>query len=203
MEPCTINADSVNHPGLGRELLLILRYLVKRVIFFRFIFNPSAKNSLFAQNWFMSNMINGAVKDELIDRLNRLTPETKGLWGNMDVARMLTHMNDAFRISLGMKPAVDRSTFFSHNVKFPVAVYVLPFWPKGEATAPELNQQQEGSKPRDFYTELEFLLKMIDVFNEREEAKLKPHPMFGKLTKKQWRNLLIKHLKHHLRQFGV
>jgi hypothetical protein len=151
----------------------------------------------------MSNTFEGEVKEDFVVRLNRLTPETKAQWGKMDVTQMLTHMNDAFRISLGMKPAVDKSNFFSRYITFPVAVYVLPFWPKGEATAEELDQQKAGSKPRDFYTELEFLLKMTDVFNEREENKLKPHPMFGKLTKQQWRNLFVKHLNHHLKQFGV
>ena len=151
----------------------------------------------------MENTINEAAKAGISVRLDKLTPETKRQWGKMDVTQMLTHMNDAFRISLGMKPAVDRSNFFTHNITFPVATYVLPFWPKGEATADELDQQIAGSKPRDFYTELEFLLKMVDVFNEREEAKFKPHPMFGKLNKKQWRDLLVKHLNHHLKQFGV
>ena len=151
----------------------------------------------------MADTIDGEIKLSLIKRLNLLTPETKGQWGKMDVTQMLTHMNDAFRISLGMKPAVDTSTFFTHNITFPVAVYVLPFWPRGEATASELDQQKQGSKPRDFYTELEFLLKMMDVFNEREPQKQKPHPMFGKLNKTQWRDLLVKHLNHHLKQFGV
>ncbi len=151
----------------------------------------------------MSNTFEGDIKEKLTLRINKLTPETKKLWGKMDVSQMLTHMNDAFRIALGMKPAVDTSNFYTHYIMLPVAVYVLPFWPKGEATASELDQQREGSKPRDFYTELEFLLKMVDVFNEREEGKLKPHPMFGKLTKKQWRDLLVKHLDHHLKQFGV
>ena len=151
----------------------------------------------------MPQTIEGDVKSALVLRIERLTPDTKKLWGKMNVTQMLTHMNDAFRISLGMKPAVDVSNFFSRNVTFPVAVYVLPFWPKGEATANELDQERAGSSPRDFYTELEFLLKMIDVFNEREEAKLKPHPMFGQLTKQQWRDLLVKHLDHHLKQFGV
>lgn len=151
----------------------------------------------------MVNTIDGDTKEALTGRLNKLTPDTQSRWGKMNVAQMLAHMNDAFRIALGMKPAVDRSNFFARYVTFPVGVYVLPFWPRGEATATELDQQKEGSKPRDFYTELEFLLKMIDVFNEREETKLKPHPMFGQLTKKQWRDLLIKHLNHHLNQFGV
>ena len=151
----------------------------------------------------MNNTFDDGIKLTISNRLDKLNPDTPKRWGKMDVTQMLTHMNDAFRISLGMKPAIDTSNFYTHNIMFPVAVYVLPFWPKGETTAPELDQQQKGSAPRDFYTELEFLLKMIDVFNEREEAKLKPHPMFGKLTKKQWRDLLIKHLNHHLKQFGV
>jgi len=151
----------------------------------------------------MTASIAGDIKAGLTQRIEKLSPDSPSRWGSMNVTQMLTHMNDAFRIALGMKPAIDKSNFFTHNITFPVAVYVLPFWPKGEATAPELDQQKEGSAPRDFYTELEFLLKMMDVFNEREESKLKPHPMFGKLTKKQWRDLLVKHLNHHLKQFGV
>ena len=151
----------------------------------------------------MSNTINETVKQSFNARMDKLTPDTKGRWGKMTVSQMLAHMNDAFRISLGMKPAIDKSNFFSHYIMFKAAVYMLPAWPKGEATAPELDQQQQGTPPRDFYTELGFLEKMMDVFNEREEAKLKPHPMFGKLSKKQWRDLLVKHLNHHLRQFGV
>ena len=151
----------------------------------------------------MDNAFSDDVKSAISARLDKLTPDTGKRWGKMNVTQMLTHMNDAFRISLGMKRAVDTSNVFTHYVTFNVAVYMLPFWPKGEATAAELDQNQKGSTPRDFYTELEFLLKMIDVFNEREEAKLKPHPMFGKLSKKQWRDLLVKHLNHHLKQFGV
>lgn len=136
-------------------------------------------------------------------RLNQLSPESSARWGSMSVSQMLAHMNDAFRISLGMKNAVDRSNFITNKIVFPIAVYVLPSFPKNAATAPELSQNREGSKPRDFYTELEFLKKMMDIFNEREGNKLKPHPMFGTLNKKQWRDLLIKHLDHHLKQYGV
>jgi hypothetical protein len=151
----------------------------------------------------MGNTISDDIKNGLNARLDKLMPDTKGRWGKMTVSQMLAHMNDAFRIALGMKPAIDKSTFFSRNILFPVGIYWIPVWPKGEATAPELDQEQQGTPPRDFYTEAGFLSKMMDVFNEREENKLKPHPMFGQLTKKQWRDLLVKHLNHHLRQFGV
>ncbi len=143
------------------------------------------------------------AKQTILKRIDALTPESKARWGQMNVTQMLTHLNDAFRIALGMKEAKDTSNLFTRYIKFPVAAYVLPTWPRGEATAPELAQEATGSKPRDFYTELEFLKKMIDIFDEREEGKLKPHPMFGKLRKKQWVALFVKHLNHHLTQFGV
>lgn len=136
-------------------------------------------------------------------RINQLTPNSKALWGKMNVAEMLAHMNDAFKIALGMKECKDRSNFFTTKIVFPLAVYVLPFFPKNSPTAPEMVSQKKGTPPRDFYTEIEFLKKMIDVFNEREESKLKPHPMFGKLSKQQTHDLLAKHLDHHLKQFGV
>jgi hypothetical protein len=151
----------------------------------------------------MSHNIDGEIKTSLITRLDSLTPDSKARWGKMNVVQMLTHMNDAFRISLGMKDAINKSNLFTRYVMFPFAVYVIPKWPRGTMTAAEMNQEKLGSKARDFYTELEFLKKMIDVFNEREGSKLKPHPMMGSLNKKQWRDLFVKHLKHHLEQFGV
>ena len=107
----------------------------------------------------MSNTIEGPVKEKIISRLDKLNPETKQLWGKMNATQMLTHMNDAFRITLGMKEADNRSNFFRRYIMFPVAIYVLRTWPKGTPTAKELNQEKLGSTPRDFYTELEFLKK--------------------------------------------
>jgi hypothetical protein len=151
----------------------------------------------------MNNILTKEGKQEVLSRLDKLTETTERKWGTMQVNEMLAHMNDAIKISLGMKPAIDKSTAFSRYVVFPVGVYILPFWPHGQYTAPELDQRVQGTKARDFYTEMEFVKKMIDIFEEREETKFHPHPMFGTLTKKQWADLLKKHFDHHLRQFGV
>jgi Protein of unknown function (DUF1569) len=151
----------------------------------------------------MSDQFSSETIEHFNERIDKLLPETQRHWGSMTVSQMLAHMNDAFRIALGMKPAKVDSNLYKRYIMFPVAVYLLPAWPKGEKTAPELNQQVNGTPPRDFYTEAEFLKKMMEVFNERESTKIKPHPMFGYLNKKQWRDLLRKHLNHHLKQFGV
>jgi len=49
-------------------------------------------------------------------RLNKLTENAKPLWGKMKVNAMLAHMNDAFRIALGMKSAIDKSNFYTRNI---------------------------------------------------------------------------------------
>lgn len=151
----------------------------------------------------MENILNEAIKGQFVHRLEQLNENSNRQWGVMSVNEMLSHLNDAIRISMGMKSAIDQSNFFTRKIMFPVAVYVMPFWPKGNPTAPEMMATKEGSAPKDFYTELSFLLKMLDVFAEHEPNKFHPHPMFGPLTKTQWADLLTKHIHHHLKQFGV
>ena len=94
-------------------------------------------------------------------RLDNLTPESKPRWGNMSVDQMLTHMNDAFKVALGMKPSKDISNVFWNKVLFPVLVNGLKWFPKGSAAPVEIRQGAQGSNPRDFYTEVEFLKKMM------------------------------------------
>lgn len=150
--------------------------------------------------------MNRFTEDELVllsERLNMLQPNSQPKWGSMSVTQMLTHLNDAFKVCLGMKEASDRSNFIWNKVLFPILVYGVAGFPKNAKAPAEISQQVAGSKPRDFYTELEFLKKMMDVFNEREENKLKPHPLFGLLNKQQWKDLMKVHLNHHLKQFGV
>ncbi len=140
---------------------------------------------------------------KIATRLVSLHENQAAQWGKMNVSQMLAHLHDVLRIALGMKTAVDTSSFYTHYIMFPVATYLLPAWPKGEKTAPELDQYNQGTPPKDFYTELGTVLKLLEVFEEREESKIKPHPMFGPLSKKQWQDLINKHFDHHLKQFGV
>ena len=37
-------------------------------------------------------MFDPAVKRDIIDRINKLTPQTQHKWGKMDVAQMLSHV---------------------------------------------------------------------------------------------------------------
>lgn len=47
----------------------------------------------------IKNLFNNSVKQELIERINKLTPETQRKWGKMNVAQMLAHLQMRIKIS--------------------------------------------------------------------------------------------------------
>jgi Protein of unknown function (DUF1569) len=151
----------------------------------------------------MDNILTAQGKQRVLTRMSMLHPDSQRLWGKMNVTQMLTHLSDAHRLALGMIDARDESSWYSRWLMFPVAVYVLPSWPYGMPTAASMDALREGSTPRDFYTEIGTLQKLIDVFAEREATKIKPHPMFGDISKVQWADLFTRHFNHHFKQFGV
>jgi len=40
----------------------------------------------------VKNLFDPVVKQKIIDRINKLTPQTKQQWGKMNVAQMLAHV---------------------------------------------------------------------------------------------------------------
>jgi hypothetical protein len=149
------------------------------------------------------NLSDPTKRAELITRINRLTPESKALWGKMSAGEMLCHCLDGSRMALGEIPPTDRSNFFTRSfVKF-LIVYLLPL-PKGAPAAPEINPHKGGTKPLDFENDRRLLIDDINNFAKLTDEDFKGrHNVFGKLTRDQWSRLGYKHLRHHLKQFGV
>ena len=151
----------------------------------------------------MKNILDKDSQQKIIERLDALNEDTPALWGKMKVNEMLAHLNDAFKIALGMKEAKVNTNFFYRKIVFPIIVYKMKNWKHNLPTAPELTVNKKATPAKDFYTEVTFLKKMLEIFEEREVTKFKPHPLFGDLTKQQWADLLQVHINHHLKQFGV
>jgi len=138
-------------------------------------------------------------KREILNRLEKLSPEAKGAWGKMNSFQMLAHLSEAMKMALGdinIKPK--KSPLRLLPVK-KLVIYAVPF-PKGAPTAPELIARTEG----DWGKEISTLKELIHRFcSQHEEETWAEHPIFGKLTKKDWGALAYKHIDHHFRQFRV
>ena len=150
----------------------------------------------------MKNIFNDADKNELLQRVEKLTPLSQPLWGTMDVSQMLAHFSEACRIPVGqVKP---------QRVSFPLIAlgFLLKSTVLGEKsfrrntpTAAETTITGH----RDFATEKANFINAIISLNKGGEQGIKAthHHFLGKLTANQWGRMVYKHADHHLSQFGV
>lgn len=150
----------------------------------------------------MKNLFNKQDVDEMIDRINQLTPETQPQWGKMNVAQMLAHCNVAYEMVYTDKhPRPNAFTRFMLKLFVKNAVVGPKPYPKNGRTAPQFVIADE----RDFETEKNRLIDHLNKTNDLGEAHFdgKASHSFGKMNKDEWNVSFSKHLDHHLTQFGV
>ncbi len=139
--------------------------------------------------------------DETIERINRLTPDTKGNWGVMNVEQMLAHCTVAVEAGTGDR-FVSRTLMGRLIGRFfkSMATNNKSFG-KGSPTHPDY----KVNITLGFEPEKEKLIDIISRFYEggKQGVTENPHAFFGYLTPTEWGALLYKHTDHHLRQFGV
>ncbi|MBI1184352.1 DUF1569 domain-containing protein [bacterium] len=150
----------------------------------------------------MNNIFDIECTAKLIERVNSLNPESKALWGSMNVAQMLAHVNvsydmvftDKYPKAKGLKKMLLKAF-----VK-PAVVGSKPY-KRNSPTSPDFKIVDE----RVFEKEKEKLIAYLK--KTQHEGKRffdgKESVSFGKLSADEWNNLFYKHIDHHLSQFGV
>ncbi len=146
----------------------------------------------------MPSLRDATTRQEIIARLQTVTPTTKATWGQFDAPRMICHLIDSLALSLGELPSksVNKKAFQHFPLKH-LVIYVLPF-PKSYPAAPEMLT----TLPQDFDTDRKRLLELVQRLAAAPRAKGPAHPLFGPLTNDEWNALQWKHIAHHLKQFG-
>ena len=147
----------------------------------------------------LKNLFDPAVKQEIIVRINRLSPDSKGLWGKMNVGQMLAHLQVPIGVAEGTNKI--KRTLFGRIVG-PLAKSILYNTKPFKHSLPTDPSFVMIRNEKDFETEKQKLLEMVNNFTEANMV-AETHPFFGKLTKEQWSIGTWKHLDHHLQQFGV
>ncbi len=147
----------------------------------------------------MKTLFAPSSRSELTSRLALLRPDSAALWGKFDCPRMLAHIADGLRLTLGEISPKPKKTLLRHSPFKQLVIYWIPF-PKGAPTAPELVSRA----PRSCENEIADVNQLMEtiVAKPADEA-FSDHPLFGRLTRKEWGVLIYRHIDHHLRQFGV
>lgn len=147
----------------------------------------------------IKNLLDPEVKQEIINRIHKLTPETKQLWGKMNVSQMLAHVQMPIRIAFGTHRP--KGSFLLRLIG---PLFKSKLWdenPYKQSLPTDPTFVMTGLE-KDFEKEKTALLDLVNRFTESNIIK-EQHPVFGKLTRHNWSKATWKHLDHHLRQFGV
>lgn len=141
---------------------------------------------------------------ELVELVKGITGEESAEWGKMEIQHMLEHLILMMKIStekLNVNLLVEESKIDFYKE---LVLQDKPF-------EKNLNNPLLGEEPSQLiFGNVEIAKKkFIDEFNNFEEfftnqnGKKTLHPLLGYITKEEWTKYHIKHLSHHLVQFGL
>ncbi len=148
------------------------------------------------------NLFDLKETQETIARINSLTPETKRLWGKMNVAQMLAHCNVAYELVYTDK----------HPKPKGFQKFLIRLFAKNIVVGPKPYSKNSRTSPifiisdqRDFENEKKRLIDHLEKTQKLGASHFdgKESHAFGPLSEKEWNVLFSKHLDHHLQQFGV
>jgi Protein of unknown function (DUF1569) len=147
----------------------------------------------------------GTILDEadraaIRQRISTVTSASVARWGQMDAGGMLAHLRLSALMALGELPVACNSkrVFQVFPLKH-LILHVAPF-PRGAPTAPEL-LARDASQVAAIQSELVSLMERIGRGPREGDGPV--HPLFGRLSRREWGVATYKHADHHLRQFGA
>ncbi|CAN5591901.1 hypothetical protein BH10BAC5_BH10BAC5_07150 [soil metagenome] len=149
----------------------------------------------------METLLDAAENSAMINRINKLSADSKPLWGKLTVSQMLKHSEIGIRIAQG-EIKLKRKFIGLLFGKFAKRSLMSdkPFG-KNLPTDKTFLKFDDSS----FEEAKQSLIDTLKMFQNKGENGItkETHPFFGELTTSEWDKLQYKHLDHHLRQFGV
>ena len=149
----------------------------------------------------MKSIFNQADNQEIINRINQLSLDSKRQWGKMSVDQMLSHCIAPIDFAFGHTEM--KANFLMRLLGKMVKSKMLKSetFKKDSPTAPSFIRKDHY----DFEATKSELIEKIQRFEKEGHAVIKnqKHPFFGMMTYNEWDHLHYMHLNHHLTQFGV
>jgi hypothetical protein len=150
----------------------------------------------------MKNLFDPAQAGEVKERIARLRPDSRPLWGSMNVGQALAHCAASLEWAVGdtRPPRMFVGRVIGQLIK-PMVLKDDEPMRRNSPTAKTLIVGDE----RDLGAERARLSALVDRFAAAGPTACTrhPHSFFGRLTPDEWAILMYKHLDHHLRQFGA
>lgn len=147
----------------------------------------------------MKTLFDAETRNNLIQRIDALRPDSKANWGQMNPYQMLKHCTLSEEMFFGKKTykRLFIGLLFGKIALKGILKTDNPIG-KNKPTHPELSIVGSG----DFYKEREKWIQLLKGYSRFANPNF-VHPFFGKMTTAQIGVYVYKHTDHHLRQFGI
>ena len=148
----------------------------------------------------MKTVFEKAVRQELIDRVNRVSAQSEVKFGKMRPDQGLHHITTVLQMYLGEVETKYHGNNFKAMLLRWFTFSPIPIPPEKAQTAPPLvagGSYNIATEQKRFADLIERMAKRVN------ETEWPISPIFGELTTKQYGELAYKHTDHHLKQFGV
>lgn len=150
----------------------------------------------------MKSIFDKDACDDIISRLDDLTPEDQARWGKMNVNQMLKHCQKPIKLAFGEEEVEKPNFIMKLLIKLmKPTLYNDKPWKQSLPTAKSFVIKENLN----FEKEKSNLKQLIRRIHESESyfEPSKTHPIFGEMKSWMWGQSAYKHLNHHLKQFGV
>ena len=149
----------------------------------------------------MNNLYNQTDVEEILNRLENLTPDIQRQWGKMNIGQMLAHVNASLETAMGRN--FPKRMFIGRIIGGFMKQKFLNEQPMTKNSPTDKNYVFTDTC--DFEKEKTKAIELVKIFYNDGPSKCTTHPhsFFGKFTPKEWAILQWKHFDHHLRQFGA
>jgi hypothetical protein len=150
------------------------------------------------QSFKMQTIFEQITYDQLVTRIGKVEETMQPLWGKMNSAQMMHHLNLTMEAPLGKYIPKGKPLFFMRP--FRSVLYNDKPFGKGDPTPKDFKIKGDFN----FAEEKEKAINLVgEIFRHGISGSFKSHVFFGSLTGEQWGRHFYKHTDHHLRQFGV
>ena len=145
------------------------------------------------------------LKNDFVNSLGRIAPNTAPLFGKMNPQQMVEHMAEYIRMGYGNPRIAERS--YSDEIIDKMNAFLRTEKPLRPNTGnPLMEETPSPAKLKDYDAAIQEVKSAIDelfqAFEQNPNLEIS-NPFFGNLNFALTIQLLFKHGQHHLRQFGV
>jgi hypothetical protein len=147
------------------------------------------------------SLLDEETVDELLARVEKLSPDANSHWGKMNATEMLLHCTLANTFILEDESVYRKPTLKEKLIRA-LAFNLLSKIPRNNRGPKRLETKGKISSA-DFELQRRKYIATIKRFPRHDKPFASLHPKMGFLNNEQWGKFAWVHMDHHLRQFGV